>query len=559
MILTIFIFCRELQRVRNQLLELGQDVSSVEATLKITGSNQTENGNKDATQLGSNLTSEKTSSSNPNHINTRNRSRLAQASANDLDEIKKCANVVKDSHFPLGVEQDYPSGSRDDLVGKRRIESKRDDVEQQVPAYQYPQSPTIRSRDAMPPPSLPARLSTPKAAVNAHNGRAIGIPVPTFLPNLDNNRRSMVNPNTPNFHSPSYGTIFSGKKAPFCLTQNHHGSILTTERQQLYPPQVSADQMAPSMMVPQRFGQQSYLTSFHQDQDGVHNIPQESQGHPLRNETVSPLTRVRVGSHINTYGQNLVDSRGVDIARAEVNRSSDPIFAADSVVSQTDGNGGFPKDRTYTFPYYRNVNYQEDLSCTENINEGFFSVIGPERKFRSRKYCTGINDGELDQNITHTSSFTSSTFKTTPIRVSLPPRGSSSIGIGTPRLRTGMSANARSSCNAYIPPTPTTFRPHREPLENTAMSNRYVASPYFSPQNLPRPPQSSPPLVEPSKSLSQARTIFEAPFRIDQRSQAVSNRPMHEHLGGRSGYRAGPYRAGRGDQPSAPNMRRARR
>lgn len=541
-------------------MELGQDVSSIEATLKLTGSNPTENGNNNATQLGSDLTSEKTSSSNPNHINTRNRSRLAQASANDLDEIKKSSNVVKDSRYALGMEQDYPVGSTDSSVGKRRIESRSDDVEQRVPTYQYHQSPTIRSRDAMPPPSLPARLSTtPKAAFNAHNGRTISSPVPTFLPYMDVNRRSMVNPNASNFYRLSYSPICSSTKTPFCLTQNHHGSVLATERQQLYPPQVSADQMTPSMMLPQGFGQQPYLTSFHQDQDGVHNIPQESQGHPLLNETVSPRTRIRVGSYINTYGQNSVDSRELDIARAEFNSSSDTIAGADPVVHQGDGNRGFSKDRTYTLPYYRNLNYQENPSYTGNINEGLSSVIGSERKQGSRNNCTGINDGELDQNITHTSSFTSSTFKTTPTRVSLPPRCPPSIGIGTPRLRTGMSANARSSCNAFIPLTRTTFRPHREPLDNTAMSNRYVASPYFSPQNLPRPPQSSPLLVDPSKSSSQARTVFGAPFRIDQRSQAGSNRPMHEHLGGRSGFRAGPYGAGRGDRSSAAKMRRARR
>lgn len=549
-------FYRELQAAREQLLELGQDVSSIDASLKLTTSNPAENRNNVTTQLVSDLTSEQTSGSNPGHIDTRNRSRLAQASAKDLDEIKNSLDAVKDPRYAL--KQDDAIGSSDISVGKRRrIGSRNDDVVQQVPAYQYHQSPMIRSRDAMPPPSLPARVPrTPKKASNAQNGRAINIPIP--LPPVNISRTSIFNPTTSNLFSPSYSHIRPGKVGPFDPTQNHRGSLSTTGRQHHFSPQVSADQMITAQMLPQGFGQQLDFTPIHHDQNGVHSFPQGGQGHPLLNETMSPLNRTRFGSHINPCGQNLVGSREVDGTCAEIKSSPDTISGADPSVRHADSNGSFPKGHGNTHPYHRNGDHPE-ISRIGNVNGAFLDAIGSERRLRLRKNRTGINDGELDQNTTHASSLINSTFTATPTRVSLPPRGPSSVG--TPRLRTGMSANARSSSNIFIPPMPTAFRPHREPLDNMAMGNPYVASPYFSYQSLPLPPQSSPPFVDPSKSLVQARTFVEAPFRIDQRSQAGSNRPAHESLGGRSGFLAGSPAdgAGREDRSSAAGIRRARR
>lgn len=537
-------------------MELGQDVSSIDASLKLTTGNPAENRNNVTTQLVTDLTSEQTSGSNPGHIDTRNRSRLAQASAKDLDEIKNSLNAVKDPRYAL--KQDDAVGSSDISVGKRRrIESRNDDVVQQVPAYQYHQSPMIRSRDAMPPPSLPARIPrTSKTAFNAQNGRAINSPIP--LPPVNISPTSIFNPNTSNFFSPSYSPIRLGKNAPFDLTQNHRGSLFTTGRQHHFSPQVSADQMISAQMLPQGFGQQPDLTRIHQDQNAVHSFPQGGQGHPLLNETISPLNRIRGGSYINPCGQNLVRSREVEETCAEINISLDTISGADSLVRHADSNGGFPKGHSNTHPYYRNGDHPE-ISRIGNVNGAFFDAIGSERGLRPRNSRTGINDGELDQNITHASSLINSTLRATPNRVSLPPRGPSSLG--TPRLRTGMSANARSSSNIFIPPMPTAFRPHREPLDNMAMGNPDVASPYFSYQGLPLHPQSPPPFVDPSKSLVQARTFVKAPLRIDQRSQAGSNRPAHESLGGRSRFLAGSPAdgAGRGDRSSAAGMRRARR
>lgn len=548
---------RELQAAREQLLKLGQDVSSIEATLKLTSSNPSESGNNVTTKLVGGLTSVQTSGSNPSHSNTRNRSRLAQASANDLDEIKSRSNVVKDPRYELDMKQDYAVESRDLSVGKRRrIESKSDEVAQRVLAHQYHQSPATRSRDAMPPPSIPARvLRTPKTAFNAQNGRTIDSPMPKFLPTVNVNRESYFNPNTPNFHNPKYSPICSGINAPFYLTQNHHGSLFATGRQQNLSQQVSADQATPVQMLAQGCGQQSYLTPLHHDGNGVHSFPQGKQGHLLLNAKTSPLDRIRTESDISPYAQDLVNSLELDKECAEMNSSSKTVSGADPMVHQANSSGGFPKDHTFTDPYYRNDKYPEIPYRTGKINNGsFFSAIDTKRMLGSRNNRIGTNDGELDNDFIRTLSPIKSTFKTTPARLSLPPRGSSSIG--TPRLRTGMSANARSSSNIFIPPTPTTVRPHREPLGNVAMSNPYVPSPYFSHQILPRPPQSSTPLVDHSKSPGRAKTFVETPFRIDQRSQAGLNRPFHEYLKGGSGLPAGPpaHAVGRS---SAASMRRA--
>lgn len=551
-------FCRELQAAREQLLKLGQDVSSIEATLKLTSSNPAENENNVSAQPVSYLTSGQASNPNPNYSNTRNRSRLAQASANDLDEIKNSSNMVKDSRYALGTNHDYAVGSREKSVGKkRRIESRSDDMAQRVSAYQYHQSPIIRSREAMPPPSLPLRVPrTPKTGFDVQNGRTMDSPLPRFLPSTNVSRKSVFSPNAPNFYSSSYSPICSGKNAPFYLTPNHHESLFAKGRQHHFSPQVSADQTISAAVLPQGFGKQPYLTPLRHDQNGVRSFPRGKQGHPLLNETISPLECTRVGSYVNPYRQNLVDSRELDVTRAEINSSSDTIAGTDPLVRQADSNGGFSKDPTNTNPYYRHGGDPKIPFSTGNMNGGFFSATGLERRLGSRNDRMNINDGELDQNIAHSSSLINSTFKATPTRVSLPPRGSYSIG--TPRLRTGMSANARSSSSILIPPTPAAFRPHREPLDKTARSNSYVASPYFSHQSLLRPPQSSPPLVDTSESSGQARTFVEAPFRIDQRSQAGRNPPMYEHLGGRSGFQADPpaHGTGRGDRTS---MRRARR
>lgn len=429
---------------------------------------------------------------------------------------------------------------------------------QRASAYQSHQSPKIRSRDAMPPPSLPAQVPrTPQTAFNAQNGRTINSPIPEFLPTVNVSRKSILNPNAPSFYSPGHSPICSGTDAPFYLTQTHHGSLFATGRRHYFSPHASADRMNPPQMLPQGFRQQPYLTPLHQDQYGEHSFPQGKQG---PNETISsPLDRVRIGSYFNPYGQNLMDFRELDVTCVGMSSSSDTIAKADPIVRQAESNRGFPKDHPNRNPCYRIGDHPEIPSRTGNINGGVFGTIGSERRLRSRNNRTDINDGELDQNITHTSSLINSTFNTTPTRVSLPPRGPSSIG--TPRLRIGMSANARSSSNMFVPPTPTGFRPHREPLDNMAISNPYVASPYFSHQKLPLPPQSSSPLVDPAKSPGQARTFVETPFRIDQRLQTGSNRPVHEFLGGRSRVRAiSPvHGAGRGDRFYASSMRRARR
>lgn len=428
---------------------------------------------------------------------------------------------------------------------------------QRAPAYQSHQSPKIRSRDAMPPPSLPGRLlRTSQAAFNAQNGRTINSPIPEFLPPVNVSRKSILNPNAPNFYSSGHSPICSGTDAPFYLTQNHHGSLFATGRRHRFSPHASADRVNPPQMLPQGFREQPYLTPLHQDQYGVQSFPQGKQG---SNETISSqLDRIRIGSYVNPYGQNLMDSRELDVTCAGMNGFSDTIAKADPIVRQAESNRGFPKDRPNRNPCYRNGDHREIPSRTGNISRGVFSTIGSER-LGSRNNRTDINDGELDQNMTQTSSLINSIFKTTPTRVSLPPRGPSSIG--TPRLRIGMSANARSSRNIFIPPTPTRFRPHREPLNNMATSNPYVSSPYFSHQNLPLPPQNSSPLADPSKSPGQTRTFVEAPFRIDQRLQIGRNRTVHEYLKGRSSVWASSpvHRAGREDRSYASSMRRARR
>ncbi|MCJ1469899.1 hypothetical protein MMC07_008543 [Pseudocyphellaria aurata] len=542
---------RELQAAREKLLEFNQDVSSIDATLKLTGSNQAENRNSKLVQ-GS--TSEHSSNSNRNHISTHNRSRLAQASAYDLDELKSRSNV-RDSNYTLERQQDYAVGSGDSSAGKRRrIDSRSHDTTQRVIAHRHPPSITIHSRDAMPPPSLPAQVPrTPKTAINAHNGRTVNSPLSKLIHSVNVNRKFTTNPIAPNCYSPSFSPICSVTKSPFYLTQNQHESLFAARQQYQPSPQISGDPMTPVHMSPQGFRQQPSLTSLHRDQIGVQSFPQAQQSHSLLHEAVFPP----VESYINPYGRNLFYAREPDISPAEFNNSSDMLAGTDPLAHRTDSMGDCLKEHTNTHP---NGEYLEIPSDTGSIDRGFCVSIGSKRRLGSPDNCACIHNGELDHNIRNTSGLSSSTFRTPPIRLSLPHRGPSSMG--TPRLRTGMSANARSSNKTFILPTPITFRPHREQLNNIAMSNPYLASPYFSHQRLRRPPQISPLSIELSKSPGQTKTLVEAPFQVNQQSRAGSNRPMLEHCGGRSGFRAGPsaHRAIHGRGSSAtPCMRRARR
>lgn len=531
---------------RGQLLKLGQDVSSIDKTLQLTSSNPVENGDNITAQSVNDLTTEETSVSNPSHIKTRNRSLLAQASADDLDEIKNRSKVIKNSRYATNTKLDYAVGYKCIPAGKRRrIE---DDVAHRSPAYQYHQSPTTHSRDAMPPPSIPARIPrAPKSVFNAHNDRTIDCPIPRFLPTTNVNPEYFSNLSVQGSYSPSYSSTWSGTKEPISRTQYRHESLVAPPGQQHFSPQVSSDQMTPAQVLAQKFGQKSYLTPLRQDQNGIHNFPQGKQGYSILNSKIHPLNRIQSGSNISPFSQNLIDSQELDEECPELNSSSKMIDGADPKVRQTESNGGFPKNHTNTSAYYRNCIYSGIPYCKGNINRGFIAKDF-ESMLGSRNNLTSLNDGELDQGIIHTSNHITTTFKSTPIRVSLPPRGPSSVG--TSRLRTGMSANARSS---------NTFRPHREPLENMAMSNPYVASPYFSDQSLPCLPQSLTPLEEPPKSPGWTRTFVEAPFRIGQRSNVGSNRPMQKHIEGRTGFRTGlpAHGAGRGDRYSPSIVRRA--
>lgn len=540
---------RELHAAREKLLELSQDVSSIDATLKFTSSSLAENRN---TQIVKDSTSEHTSISNTNHISTHNRSRLAQASANDLDQLKSRSNVVIDSRYTLERKRDCAVGSSDSSAGKRRrIESRSHDAAKRV---KYPPSITTRSRDAMPPPSLPARVPiTPKTAINAHNGQTSNSPMSKLIPSVDVSRKSIFNPTAPNCYSPSCSSICSITNSPFYLPQNHHEGLFAAGQQYKFSPQISAELMTPVHMLPQGFRQRPSLTSDHRDQIGVQNFPQVQQSHSLLHEAISPP----VESYINPYRRNLCYSRKPDTTPAEINSSSDMLAGTDPLTCPGDSSGGFLKEHNNT---HRSGDYLEIPSHTGNINRGFCGAMGSKRRLGSRDNRTSIHDGELDQNITSTSRLINSTFRTPPIRLSLPHRGPSSIG--TPQLRTGLSANVRSSSRILVPPTPITFRPHREPLNNIAMSNPYLASPYFSHQRLPRPSQSSPPSADTSKSPSQAKTFVGAPSRVDQQSRAGSNRTMLEQSEGRSRFRPGssPHGTGHGHRSSAtPSMRRARR
>lgn len=427
---------------------------------------------------------------------------------------------------------------------KRRVESRISDIAKQGSAHELHRSPAINSRDVMPPPPRPIRVfQTPKPAPDSRCERNSRTPAPCFLSTLNANTQSFAfKPKAPAFHSSSHASAVSDATHPPAI---HLSSPDATIQDHRFSPQASAYQTNPSLQtLRQGIGHQAYPT-VSQGENDTNGFWQGSFKFQLPDTTGIPTQQpwqFHASQNIHPYLQHIVSSR-----TPETNDSLDAITSAGTNKGSPTHHCMHPDSHDGTHQYTRSV--------TENAKGGFFGLIGSQRT-NSFGDNPPINDGELDQFFS-TASNQTTPFTPTGNRVSLPPRASSVIG--TPRLRTGMSANSRSSrSNKLIPlMTPNAPKFHRKPV---GINSQYGESPYFRNQDIPNPVQNPALLLAPRWPLSQAGYFMGVSNALERSFQAGGNLPTNQQLGVQPDFQPNLPGSGArsGNQRFAAKIRRAR-
>ena len=446
----------------------------------------------------------------------------------------------------LAMNQVPAERSTDGSIGKkRRVESRISDVAKRGSAHDLQPSPALNSRDVMPPPPRPIGvLQTPKPTSSACYNQ---IPAPCFLNNLDANAQSFTfTPKVSAFCGFGQAAVVSDASVKPHAPAFHLGSPDGAIQDNGFSLQASGHRTNPSL---QNSRQEIGHKVFSKDESDTNRFWQglSSFQLPVTTGFRSQQRQFHSPQSIHPSMQHILNSR--------VPETNDFLGA----ITRAGTNMGSPTHYSIRADSYDDT-YQCTRLATENANGGSFGLIESQRVNGFGGNNPHVNDGELDQFLPTASNWT---IPLTPTRnrLSFPPR-TSSLG-GTPRLRTGMSANSRSSRSSKRIPlmTPNAPKFHRKPLGNTTINNQYGASPYSSSQELLKPVQHLVPLLASQWPLGQASYLTGASKASERGFQAGGNPPTKQHIWTQSDFQPntpGPG-ARSGDRPFAAEMRRDQR
>lgn len=532
-------YYRELEDTRKRLEEMGQDVSSIAATLELTGSNPAENPSKVAMQFFDAIPP--LTKTNTRKSNTRGSSQLAQASAAQLEEMNNQIVVEADPGSILSTNQGPSKRGTDFSPGKtRRIESTIGDIFKQWSAHGSHRSTTLKSRDAMPPPPRPFQVfATLKPTSNADYEETTRSLAPSLLASSINSQSLDFSSRMPSSYGCSHAPAVSNINTQTYQPAIHRSSSAATTKDYHFPPQTSAYEMSPKLQnLRPSVGQQAYST-FQQDQNDKTRFSQPST------TEIQPNSQ-KLWSSLNTHPnmQQLANPRV-----SETQASLTTISKA--------GNMGFPTYYNIDSDIHDDEHQFTDFS-TEAASGSLFDLIKSQRVNGFHSKDAPINDGELDQYISNASD---QTITPTPTanRVSLLPRTSSVSG--TPRFRTSVSGNSRTSRSGKRVPLMTLNAPrlHRKPVGNASINSHYGTSPYFSHPSLTSPAQNSNQSLVPQWPLSQAGQFMGVCNKLEKGFQAVCNQSTNQSRGKRPFFQPGlpGHGAQSGDLRFAANVLRA--
>lgn len=454
---------RELKASRQHLFDLGQDVSSIDAALdllddkamSVNNSNKFQNNAPLYGALASVIELDTT------HIRTS----MAQASAADLEELT-CMNRplggLEHSNAAPGIESMEDSAKK-----RRRLDPRLHGTAQQVFSYREINPCQAQIREAVSPLTLLEKSPTDiPPNVNVRNDQAIGnrlgIPLGHTLTAQHhksyNIQTPKVNPNDQQFHGFQYPTASSNKEPQVSRARYNNDEYFALTKQNLTNPQIFE---ISTIQEPDPYftAMENIPDSMQNNQDSIKSLMREHTMHLAPDAVEQCLSSPYKGSQYqNRYKTN-----------------STPNFRVGS-----------------TAPLYRSSN-------------GLHQLRRP-------------NDGELDNQSLQISAPQPTPgvgISPTRPRITLAPRGP--FINCTPRPRTGICANIRSSSTAVTPLPHVNSRLHREQLGTTKSWCLPSRSPYFSRQQTTSAGiRSTIPQIAHPKAHRQIHGILEGPNTLAQ-------------------------------------------
>lgn len=443
---------------------------------------------------------------NSNYSNTRVRSRLAQSIKANLGEIRSRSSPFREdcvstpNHVPTMTNGNFSSGKR------RRVESRNEDSAWPFLRYERDQPPAVRSRDAMPPPSIPTQI--PRKLNNSSYSQDRQSEQNLSLPMMNLCKRGLIfSPETSNVNVSGRAAITPGAKIQTGSSRNRRGGSFA-QPNQVSPPFCAYQMNSNSEVLCPGIEQDADSTLLYNNHGG------RSQG-ILDRQSGSPY----LNNPVNSRGSK-VALPGFDTADARINRrisaNCDEAFLDHPTITHRNRQNG---------------------------------VSGAGSPSHSQKSCP-VSDGEINRQFSDNSNLADSTSLITPTRITLP--------LGRRRFDSSSQLRTRRWSSICPPPsTPASFRAARERLSSRMVDGQRTLSTYFNQQNSHRHEYKPGPQLHPSQPFDQARKMM-VPTLMERNPHTDGNRRIRTKKN--IGEQTALIKPGSGNRrPSTANMRRANR